>query len=74
MSNETDLRISKDWLEKLIKEDFINCYEYSDFKNVRRIGKGAFGRVYRADYHDTIFALKTFADYKSTIKEVVNEV
>ncbi len=58
-----------DWLEKSIE------YEYSDFKNIQPIGRGAFGDVMRANLKNinTIFALKSFND-KTTIKEIVKEV
>jgi len=67
-----------DWFEKSIANEYLNYYEYSDFQNIQRIGKGAFGKVYRANWKktDTTFALKSFDDVnnKSTLKEVVNEV
>ena len=63
-----------DWLEKSI--DYFNFYEYSDFKNVQPIGRGAFGDVVRANWKnvDTIFALKSFNNDGSTLKEIVKEV
>jgi hypothetical protein len=60
-----------DWLEN----PHINHYEYSDFKNLEKVGIGSFARVYRANRKniDTIYALKTFRNQES-LKEVVNEV
>ena len=65
-----------DWLEELITNEYLNYYEYSDFKNMEPIGKGTFGKVSRANWRNThtIFILKSFDDYKSTLKQVVNEV
>ncbi len=73
MSNETDPDIYTEWLEKSITNDH---YEYSDFKNIQPIGSGNFGKVFYANWKDTdtILALKSFDDYKLTLKEVVNEV
>ena len=64
------------WLESSIYNQRIEYYEYSDFKNIERIGSGAFGCVYCANWKNTsnVLALKTFYNQKSTLKEVVNEV
>ena len=76
MSNETDINVYVDWLEKSIANEYFNYYEYSDFNNIQPIGSGNFGKVSRANWKDTdtIFALKSFDNYKLTLKEVVNEV
>ena len=65
-----------DWLEKSIANEHIKYYEYSDFNNIQQIGSGASGNVFRANWKntDTIFALKSFYNHKSTLKEIVNEV
>jgi len=59
-----------DWLKNL------NRYEYSEFKNIKQIGKGSFGIVKCASWKstDTILVLKSFNNEKSTLKEIVNEV
>jgi hypothetical protein len=64
-----------DWLEKSISEGNIKYHEYSEFKNIQKIGRGAFGKVVRANMKNTnrFFALKSF-DNITTLKEVVNEV
>jgi hypothetical protein len=71
-----DLSEYNDWLEKSIANEHIKYYEYSDFKNIEQIGSGASGSIYRANWKntDTIFALKSFYNQKSTLKEIVNEV
>ena len=76
MSNKTDLDIYIEWLEKSIADEYFNYYEYSNFINIQPIGNGAFGKVSRANWKgtDAILALKSFNDYKLTLKEVVNEV
>ena len=76
MSNEADLNFYVDWLEKSIANDYFQYYEYSDFKNIQPIGNGNFRKVSRVSWKDTdtIFALKSFDNYKLTLKEVVNEV
>ncbi|CAB4397237.1 unnamed protein product [Rhizophagus irregularis] len=64
------------WLEKSTIDEYLNYYEYSDFKNTQLIGGGNFGKVFRSNYKnsDTIFALKTFDNCKLTLKEIVNEI
>ncbi|CAB4480106.1 unnamed protein product [Rhizophagus irregularis] len=64
-------------LETLISEGSIEYYEYSDFKNIQPIGKGASGSVTRATWKDTttrFFALKSFNNDKQTHKEIVKEL
>ncbi|GBC18262.2 kinase-like domain-containing protein [Rhizophagus irregularis DAOM 181602=DAOM 197198] len=64
-------------LETLISEGCIEYYEYSDFKNIQLIGKGASGSVTRATWKDTttrFFALKSFNNDKQTHKEIVKEL
>ena len=64
-----------DWIEKSIVER-INYYEYSDFKNIQKIGSGSYGNVVRANWKnpDRFFALKSFNNDDQTLKEVVKEV
>ncbi|RGB25790.1 kinase-like domain-containing protein [Rhizophagus diaphanus] len=65
-----------DWLEKSIAEEFITYYEYSEFKNPQTIGKGSFGNVTRSNWKNTnkYFALKSFNDDKTILKEIINEI
>lgn len=74
MSNESNVYL--DWLERSISEENIAYYKYSEFKDLILIGSGSFGSVYRANWRniDNIYALKTFNNDKTTLKEVVNEV
>ena len=79
MSNEADseeLNVNIVWLEKSIADEYLNYYEYSDFRDIKLIGQGNFGKVFSANWKntDTTFALKSFDDYNLTLKEVVNEV
>ncbi len=78
MPNETSIKESDiyiDWLEKSIASEYFKFYEYTDFKNIQPIGNGAFGKVFRANWKDTgtIFALKSFDNCNSTLKEIVEE-
>ena len=75
MSNKTDLK-DNDWLENSISNEHVRYYEYTDFKNIKKIGKGSFGNVVRANWKDTdrFFALKLFNNDSVSLKEVVNEV
>ncbi|CAG8715490.1 12570_t:CDS:2, partial [Funneliformis mosseae] len=79
ISNKDELTESKyyiDWLENTIADECLNYYEYSDFKDIKPIGSGSFGKVFCASWKNTdaIFALKSFDEYKLTLKEVVNEI
>lgn len=79
MSNEPNLKESNvyiDLLQRSISEENIAYYKYSEFKELILIGSGSFGSVYRANWRniDNIYALKTFNNDKTTLKEVVNEV
>lgn len=62
------------WLEDSIINEHLNYYEYSEFNNMQQIAIGGFGIVFRANWKNTIFVLKSFNNEKSTLKEVVNEV
>ena len=81
MSNFTnikDLSVNDDvdWLEQSITNEHIIDYRYSDFKNIQYIGGGSFGNIFRANWKDTdtVFALKSFNNQKSTLKEIIKEV
>ena len=71
MLNQTD---DIAWLEKSISEEHIECYNYYDFKDIRKIGRGSSGDVFRVTWNNTIFALKSFINNEQTIKEFVKEV
>ncbi|CAB4387584.1 unnamed protein product [Rhizophagus irregularis] len=78
-AKKTDLKESNiyiDWLEKSINDEYINYYNYLEFKNLNPLGSGSYGRVFRANWKNTdgIFALKTFNNDKITLKEIVNEI
>ncbi|GES91947.1 kinase-like domain-containing protein [Rhizophagus clarus] len=57
--------------------EHIKYYEYSEFENIQRIGKGSFGEVYRINWKNSdrfFFALKFFNNDVLTLKEVVKEL
>ncbi|RIA96646.1 kinase-like domain-containing protein [Glomus cerebriforme] len=60
-----------DWLENFIKEKKIECYKYSDFKDIQSIGRQ---NVVRANLKDKIFVLKYFNNDDNTIRQVVCEL
>jgi serine/threonine protein kinase len=74
MSSVKEPNVYINWLENSIAEEHIKYFEYSEFKNLKIIGSGAFGKVFRASWKNTdrIFALKKFDEI--ALKEVVNEV
>ncbi|RIA84480.1 hypothetical protein C1645_832191 [Glomus cerebriforme] len=76
MSDNKDANYYIDWLEKSIANEYFNYYEYSEFKKLKPIGSGSYGSVICANWKNTdkLFALKTFNNDKTTLKEVVNEI
>ncbi|CAG8663137.1 9875_t:CDS:2, partial [Scutellospora calospora] len=60
------------WLEEALKDGTIAFYEYSEFKNVKEIGKGGFGVICSADFYTTKVAIKCLGTNEPT-KEFVNE-
>ncbi|CAB4388050.1 unnamed protein product [Rhizophagus irregularis] len=60
------------WLEN---EDNVKHYEYSEFKDVRLIGTGAFGNVFCGHLENKTYALKSFNnDDEQTLKSIVKEL
>lgn len=61
-------------IEEHISKKHIKCYEYNNFSNLKVIGTGGFGKVYRANWkssHSTL-ALKPFND--ATADKIVYEI
>ena len=74
--NENENEIEK-WIEEAISKKHIKLYEYQYFSNFQKIGSGAFGIVYCANWKNSgqCFALKSFFNLDNiTIKELVREV
>ncbi len=66
-----------DWIEKSIVNKHINYYKYSEFKIIHQpIEPDSFGNVVCASWKHTnwIFALKSFNNEQTILKEIVNEV
>ncbi|CAG8638313.1 6862_t:CDS:2, partial [Gigaspora rosea] len=62
-----------EWLKKEQNEGNIVFYDYSQFKNVKDIGKGGFGLISSAYCDGTKVALKNL-NTKEATREFVNEV
>ena len=83
MSSNTEFKPtenSDEWInciEEAISKKHIKYYEYEHFSNIKEIGSGNFGKVYRTNwknYHEYL-ALKSFFSFNNVIaKEIVNEV
>ncbi|PKK77531.1 kinase-like protein [Rhizophagus irregularis] len=65
--------IDIEWLEKSISDERIRYYEPSDLKDIKLIGRGSFGDIFRANWRNIPFALKSFND-EPTLKEIVKEL
>ena len=65
------------WIEVAIAEEYLKYYEYKNFSNIKEIGSGSFGKVFRANRKNSekYFALKSFFNLdNATVKEIVREV
>ncbi len=50
-TDATDVTVNwLEWIERCIKEEHINYYEYNKFNNVKEIGGEGFGKMYRANW------------------------
>ncbi|GBB91174.1 hypothetical protein RclHR1_18310002 [Rhizophagus clarus] len=65
------------WIEGAITEEYFKHYKYEHFRNIKLIGIGKFGRVFRANWKNAknYVALKSFFNLDiTTAKEIVNEL
>ncbi|RHZ59658.1 hypothetical protein Glove_362g25 [Diversispora epigaea] len=67
------------WLEKAIEDGYILSFDYSEFHNIKEIGRGGFGTVHSAEWKrgDQEVALKqlnTNELNQATLKEFTNEL
>jgi predicted Ser/Thr protein kinase len=66
-----------EWIEEAVSKKFFKYYDYKDFYDIQIIGKGGFGKVYRANWKNSeqYLALKTLSNLDNvSVKEVVKEV
>ena|ERR1051325_1813088 len=70
-----------EWIEEAIAKEYFKYYEYKHFDNVEVIGKGGFGKVYRANWKNSeqYFALKSFSEFNNAtaegiVREVINDL
>ena len=65
------------WIDEIIAKNLVKYYEYNHFYNIKEIGSGSFGKVYRANWKNSnkYLALKSFTSFNNvTAKEIVKEV
>ncbi|RGB29785.1 kinase-like domain-containing protein [Rhizophagus diaphanus] len=64
------------WIDKKIKDKYIIFFEYNEFSNIVEIGRGSFGKVYKAELANTgLVALKSFVEEYSNIeKDELNRI
>ena len=60
----------KEWIGIRVKNGEIDYFEYEDFKNIEKIGEGAFGVVNKADLNDSKVALKSSLNDSDDQKEI----
>src|SRR5688572_2938341 len=73
MISNTDTDKYVQLIEDGITKDYINnYYDYNEFQDIRCIGFGAYGRVYRTIWEssDTVVALKSFEFNNCVMKEI----
>ncbi|CAG8465043.1 14291_t:CDS:2 [Rhizophagus irregularis] len=60
------------WLKS--NED-IKYFEYSNFRNLKPVGKGSYGSVLRANMKNAagFYALKSFNNDETTLQQIINE-
>ncbi|CAB4379547.1 unnamed protein product [Rhizophagus irregularis] len=66
-----------DWIENAISSTNIKYYDFKDFSNIKEIGVGAFGKVFRANRKtsEQYFALKCFFNLNNaTVNRVIREI
>ncbi|PKK62195.1 kinase-like protein [Rhizophagus irregularis] len=81
MSNSTELISNSNglnkWIEEAISKNFFKYYEFEQFYNIQEIGSGGFGKVYRANWKNSLkrYAIKTFFNINdATVKAIVREI
>ncbi|CAB4479790.1 unnamed protein product [Rhizophagus irregularis] len=74
ISNSNDLN---KWIEEAISKKFFKYYEFEQFYNIQEIGSGGFGKVYRANWKNSLkrYAIKSFFNINdATVKAIVREI
>ncbi|CAB5356672.1 unnamed protein product [Rhizophagus irregularis] len=68
--------VEEEWIKKKIEEEDIHYFEYSEFNDVEKIGKGGFGTVNRAVTNDGILVALKMVNLReeNDIKTFVNEL
>ncbi|CAB5380706.1 unnamed protein product [Rhizophagus irregularis] len=74
INENTNERI--DWIEKAIEEEYLQYYDYKQFSDIRQVGTGGFGTVFRANFENSEqqFALKSFKLNNTSKEEIINEL
>ncbi|RGB40299.1 kinase-like domain-containing protein [Rhizophagus diaphanus] len=66
-----------EWIENAISKKLIEYYEYKYFNDIKEIGTGSFGKVYRANWknpekYEKYLAIKSFLKFnKATDNEII---
>ncbi|GBC03492.1 hypothetical protein RclHR1_05150002 [Rhizophagus clarus] len=77
MSSNVETENPIDWIEEAIAKRHLKYYEYKHFSDIKEIGVGGFGKVYRAKWKHTeqYLALKSVFNLNSaTVKELSHEL
>lgn len=68
---------SNNWIDNAISEMHIKYFDYKHFRNIEEIGKGGFGKIYRANWKnmERHLVLKSLLDMNPiAVKELAHEV
>ncbi|CAB4379726.1 unnamed protein product [Rhizophagus irregularis] len=77
MAKNDNIDNPNEWIENAISKKLIKYYEYKHFNDIKEIGTGSFGKVYRANWknpekYEKYLAIKSFLKFnKATANEII---
>ena len=76
MNDKKDISADMPWIERYMKEEKVNYYEFNEFSNIEEVGNGIIGKMYKANWKQSekCVILKSFNLDNAIVKEIVYEV
>ncbi|PKY45725.1 hypothetical protein RhiirA4_443922, partial [Rhizophagus irregularis] len=73
---ETAKETNDTFISWLKSNEDIKYFEYSNFRNLKPVGKGSYGSVLRANMKNAagFYALKSFNNDETTLQQIINEL